>query len=38
MATTLVYAIKYVADMGGAVRFHREQLGLKPRFEVASLE
>jgi hypothetical protein len=33
MTTTLTYAIKYVADMGQAVRFHREQLGLKPRFE-----
>src|SRR4029078_8310577 len=28
-----VHAIKYVADMGAAVRFHREQLGLKLRFE-----
>jgi lactoylglutathione lyase len=33
MSTALVYAIKYVSDMGTAVRFHREQLGLKLRFE-----
>lgn len=33
MPTTLSYAIKYVADMDAAVRFHREQLGLTPRFE-----
>ena len=33
MATTLSYAIKYVADMAAAVRFHREQLGLPLRFE-----
>jgi predicted enzyme related to lactoylglutathione lyase len=33
MTTTFVYAIKYVSDMGAAVRFHREQLGLKLRFE-----
>jgi lactoylglutathione lyase len=33
MTTTFVYAIKYVADMGAAVRFHREQLGLEVRFE-----
>jgi lactoylglutathione lyase len=33
MATSLSYAIKYVADMDAAVRFHREQLGLSLRFE-----
>jgi lactoylglutathione lyase len=33
MTTTFVYAIKYVSDMSAAVRFHREQLGLKLRFE-----
>jgi lactoylglutathione lyase len=33
VTTTLVYAIKYVADTGAAVRFHRDQLGLKLRFE-----
>ena len=33
MSTALVYAIKYVSDMSAAVRFHREQLGLKLRFE-----
>ena len=33
MTATFVYAIKYVADMSAAVRFHREQLGLKLRFE-----
>jgi lactoylglutathione lyase len=33
MTATLVYAIKYVADMGSSIRFHREQLGLKLRFE-----
>lgn len=33
MTTTLVYAIKYVSNMGAAVRFHREQLGLELRFE-----
>lgn len=31
--TTLSYAIKYVANMNEAVRFHRDQLGLKLRFE-----
>jgi predicted enzyme related to lactoylglutathione lyase len=30
---TLSYAIKYVGDMDRAVRFHQEQLGLKPRFQ-----
>jgi extradiol dioxygenase family protein len=33
MTATFVYAIKYVADMGVAIRFHREQLGLELRFE-----
>jgi hypothetical protein len=33
MTTTFVYAIKYVADMNAAIRFHREQLGLELRFE-----
>lgn len=35
MPTTLSYAIKYVANMDAAVRFHREQLGLSVRFESA---
>lgn len=33
MTAALVYAIKYVSNMNDAVRFHREQLGLKLRFE-----
>ena len=33
MAATLSYAIKYVADMDKAVKFHKEQLGLTLRFE-----
>lgn len=33
MTTTLSYAIKYVSNMENAVRFHRDQLGLKLRFE-----
>jgi lactoylglutathione lyase len=33
MATNLVYAIKYVADMGKAIRFYRDELGLVLRFE-----
>jgi lactoylglutathione lyase len=33
MATTLAYAIKYVGSMQEAVRFHRDELGLKLRFE-----
>ena len=33
MATTLAYAIKFVGNMGEAVRFHGEQLGLKLRFQ-----
>jgi lactoylglutathione lyase len=32
MATTLSYAIKYVAEMDAAVAFHRDQLGLALRF------
>lgn len=32
MSAALSYAIKYVADMDAAVRFHREQLGLALRF------
>jgi lactoylglutathione lyase len=32
MPTTLGYAIKYVADMDAAVRFHRDELGLALRF------
>jgi catechol 2,3-dioxygenase-like lactoylglutathione lyase family enzyme len=28
----LTYAIKYVADMDKAVAFHRDVLGLKPKF------
>lgn len=32
MATQLVYAIKFVADMDAAVDFHRKQLGLALRF------
>jgi lactoylglutathione lyase len=33
MTATLSYAIKYVANMERSVRFHRDQLGLKLRFE-----
>ena len=33
MATSLVYAIKFVASMTEAVRFHMEELELKLRFE-----
>jgi len=33
MSATLVYAIKFVADMDAAVRFHTTQLGLKLRFQ-----
>lgn len=33
MTTALSYAIKYVASMDKAVRFHRDVLGLKLRFE-----
>jgi glyoxalase/bleomycin resistance protein/dioxygenase superfamily protein len=33
MTATFVHAIKYVSNMGAAVRFHSEQLGLKLRFE-----
>jgi lactoylglutathione lyase len=33
MATELTYAIKYVGNMQEAVRFHRDELGLKLRFE-----
>lgn len=32
MSTSLVYAIKYVADMDAAVAFYREHLRLKVRF------
>jgi len=32
MAAALTYAIKYVADMDRAVRFHRDNLGLALRF------
>jgi len=32
MSATLSYAIKYVADMDAAVRFHRDELGLALRF------
>jgi lactoylglutathione lyase len=32
MSTSLVYAIKYVADMDAAVAFFREHLRLKVRF------
>ena len=32
MTAALVYAIKYVADMERAVRFHRDHLGLTLRF------
>jgi len=32
MTTTLTYAIKFVADMEAAVRFHTAQLGLRLRF------
>jgi predicted enzyme related to lactoylglutathione lyase len=33
MSTTLTYAIRFVADMDSAIRFHATQLGLKPRFQ-----
>jgi catechol 2,3-dioxygenase-like lactoylglutathione lyase family enzyme len=33
MQSSLVYAIKYVADMNKAVAFYRDKLGLKVRFE-----
>lgn len=33
MTTRLTYAIKYVADMNKAVAFHRDQLGLKLKFQ-----
>ena len=33
MNTALTYAIKYVGSMQEAVRFHRDELGLKVRFE-----
>ena len=33
MDTALTYAIKYVGNMQDAVRFHRDELGLKVRFE-----
>jgi len=33
MTTTLTYAIKFVADMEAAVRFHTAQLGLRLRFQ-----
>lgn len=33
MTATLTYVIKYVGNMEKAVRFHREQLGLKLRFD-----
>jgi Predicted enzyme related to lactoylglutathione lyase len=33
MATALVYAIKFVADMEAAIRFHTSQLGLTLRFQ-----
>jgi predicted enzyme related to lactoylglutathione lyase len=33
MHAWLTYAIKYVADMGAAVKFHRDTLGLSLKFE-----
>jgi catechol 2,3-dioxygenase-like lactoylglutathione lyase family enzyme len=33
MATELAYAIKYVGNMQEAIRFHRDELGSKLRFE-----
>ena len=35
-AAQLRYAIKFVADMDKAVRFHRDVLGLKVKFESPS--
>jgi predicted enzyme related to lactoylglutathione lyase len=32
MSTTLAYAIKFVADMDAAVRFHEDELALPLRF------
>ena len=33
MGANLVYLIKFVGDMGKAIAFHRDVLGLKLRFE-----
>jgi predicted enzyme related to lactoylglutathione lyase len=33
MSASLTYAIKFVADMESAVRFHSSQLGLRLRFQ-----
>jgi catechol 2,3-dioxygenase-like lactoylglutathione lyase family enzyme len=33
MTTRLVYLIKFVADMDGAVAFHRDRLGLQLKFQ-----
>lgn len=33
MQASLVYVLKYVADMNAAVAFYRDKLGLKLRFE-----
>ncbi len=34
--TQLRYVIKFVADMDKAVKFHRDVLGLKVKFECSS--
>jgi catechol 2,3-dioxygenase-like lactoylglutathione lyase family enzyme len=36
--TQLRYVIKFVADMDKAVKFHRDVLGLKVKFESPGLE
>ena len=33
MTTAFTYAIKFIARMEQAVRFHEQQLGLRPRFQ-----
>lgn len=33
MSSQLTYAIKFVGDMGNAVAFHRDKLGLKLKFQ-----
>jgi len=33
--TTLSYAVRFVANMDEAIRFHEQQLGLKLRFRTA---
>ena len=35
VATSLVYAIRFVANMEQSIRFHEQQLGLRLRFRTA---